>query len=1518
MLANIEPFHWLPAYKVIICKKCRFACVANEVETHLSSRNHGIVATERRAIAASVQALPDIHRTQQDLDQFRYPDAACAENPLLQPAENDGLACNECPYVCRRVRWIQEHCRTTHGWANPRSRGRVRASDETKIPSVPWRAGVRCQRFFRTRVASGWFEIEREATAGQQAPPQQAARETGAQRIIQAAEQQRQRFRQAQRAKIEVADAKLEPSQWLPRVGWAVHLQGLDRHELIRSIEPVQDDEHALGRICQSVQRVAAKAQAQAMRNRSGLVVLFELNRKDGEKKKNKPFVSMMEVDTWARYVEVIRGIVCFAVRTQEWDDEARPPYRFTKQQGELFDELVDTAEALEGAGIVTDEDEARFDRICLDAVVSMADHAFKASEYESVLISALAVMGLKPEGGWFPATEYTPKYSAVMKIMRLFVVQQAAAEHEDEVRALQASSVDEEEAWQRSVGLVERVREKVLRFMVTSSHRTRPTPMGWIYDSKAYGMTIRSTTVAEGQVVWEGNRITVGKVRFTMDALCDMVHGLVDETREIMAGLICMPGRRHDEFPTIPWSSIEDDHSEARIGYSFVDDERTPWPVDGPRWLLRRVTSEAGLHAAWVGRANTGQGSNIFQTKTVGQYERQIEAFREHIWALMHITGGQPARGPEILGIRARNTADGGIRNIFIYEGMVSFVALYHKNFQSTERAKVIHRYVPRDVGSLVVWYLWLVLPFWQQVQGIVQDADEASPYLWAKNTVYRHDQAAAQKTAADDGIVNVPEAIQEARVDTVWDTDKVRRRFQQYTGRLMGTEIHIQAWRHIAIAIAHQYLSGLFRDEAGDEAGSGYESEEDDILDLQAGHSTHIAGMIYGLDIQRSHFGTATRRDQFRQASTRWHRLLGFGAAEGASRTGKRRMEEWEKGLEESRQRRFKRLRHTDVEGQLRQMMGGVSFRPGQEEVIQAIFRGCSPVVQIVGTGGGKSLSFMLPAYCSDADGVSIVIVPLVALREDMAARCGKHMIDAHVWNGSGTNRAASIVFVTPESASTRGFRDFVNRLRSRQQLDRVVVDECHMILDAGDSFRPQLRALGPTIAEWGVQRIFLTATLSPRDEPAFFHVAQVRADRVTIFRFPTTRTNIRYSVRDTGAGSIEQGVCNEVIGLLRQFTTGKIIVYGGTQKRVEALSATLRCPAYHADIADAAGKSEILQGWIKGGRVIVATNALGVGLDVADIRAVVHAGPPRKLRDYAQESGRGGRDGQASEAVVVYQGGQARHGEEADMAAFMQGSVCRRVVLDETMDGGVERTGCREEEEACDVCHRLRMDEEVDGSEGGVRGDEDEVAFQAAERQAAWAADEGMRLRRRMGEERETWKRQLETWGGSCVVCRVLRREDDGHRGDECPGMVTGLDAATPFGAAVRAKERAMKQALFRRQGMDEYSGCGKCGIPQGWCNRFEGIEGDEGRFRLRRGGYCQYGGVLVRTLAAMWVADAERVVAVIEEVMAEDGIEIERNTGFEEATIRYIKKRQKRAGIETNGLWRIFQRVVYREF
>ena len=147
------------------------------------------------------------------------------------------------------------------------------------------------------------------------------------------------------------------------------------------------------------------------------------------------------------------------------------------------------------------------------------------------------------------------------------------------------------------------------------------------------------------------------------------------------------------------------------------MDDERTKFAVDGQWWLYERVFKEQRLREQFIDESE-GTRSPKFKKDEAEAYQRHVDRFKELLLILMHICGGGLARGLEILGIRWKNTEQGGIRNIFIENGLVTFVTGYHKGYRSSNNIKIIHRYLPREIGELLVYYLWLVLPFHEKLQ--------------------------------------------------------------------------------------------------------------------------------------------------------------------------------------------------------------------------------------------------------------------------------------------------------------------------------------------------------------------------------------------------------------------------------------------------------------------------------------------------------------------------------------------------------------------------------------------------------------------------------------------------------------------------------------------------------------------------------------------------------------------------------------------------------------------------------
>ncbi|KAG6148290.1 hypothetical protein E4U37_007506 [Claviceps purpurea] len=846
--------------------------------------------------------------------------------------------------------------------------------------------------------------------------------------------------------------------------------------------EPAGDEETTLRQMCESLDRVMDSAKGLCRASKVGLSALFEINRREIGKKPAQPFTARMEEDSWTRYKNVWRKILCIWYRTQQQGDETRPPYRFNSEQQAIWDQFVLNARVRDGtlhrSATGTMLSDTSFDYLCLELIMTFLDHQIPEDDYQNAIISALAVLGIREDGGWHDPCEYTPILSAVVKVARMLAISWAYEHRQADIKKMMRErDMEECLAREKVKGMFKRVREMVRRFMtrVGDGRTAQPGPMDWILETRTYGMNIRFNTTAGGSIDWNDRRVQYKRIAFDMDQLTEMFYAVVEEAKNLLADLAMVSEDGIKKLPKIQWNEFEDDMSEDAVGHSFLRDRRnSTWLSKGKRWNVNQIRASKVLLHEWISTdQHQGQPYCPYRMKAIKDHGKKLDKFREKLWLLVHMLSGQPARATEILGIRHQNTSNGGTRNIFISKGEVCFVTAYHKNFQQTNQAKIIHRFLPRAVGELLVWYLWLVLPFWQDVQGMLKGADKPSAFLWGEEIASvsqtrrgeqhrrdmeecgdwptEHSPSVLSDDDDDDDDDNddndeefsihadrfaIPADGKNWFKEKKWTSDRVRRIMQQHSERLLGCKLNVSIWRHVAISIFNRYLGSKYLRHF-EQDGAEFEDEDgidDEASDLQAGHGTHVAGMIYARELQQGLGGTAMARERFREVSTKWHGFFDFHVRDAAQPGKKRKREPFESARDEARYHRLHELQQVNISGQLQQMMGrGTEFRGQQSSVIRAVIAGDTPIVQITSTGGGKSLSFMLPAYCSP-HGTTIVIVPLVALQQDLFERCIKLKITAIIWKSGHSNPPASVVFVTPVSAVAKGFEDFVRRFSAQ----------------------------------------------------------------------------------------------------------------------------------------------------------------------------------------------------------------------------------------------------------------------------------------------------------------------------------------------------------------------------------------------------------------------------------------------------------------------------------------------------
>lgn len=1216
--------------------------------------------------------------------------------------------------------------------------------------------------------------------------------------------------------------------------------------------------------------------------------------------------------------------MLMFFWRTQQAHAWKSPEYRFTKRQREAWEALVKAAmvaeeeeelgadsdeemtddadsavgemeeEPAEGVGTIGEpETLSSIEKMCLAFCIALLNQSITRKEYDSPMVCALAVLGVK-EDGWKGAEQYPPILSAVIKVARFMIVQQALESSEPfEEDSDSAYGSDGESTQQptRPKGCLQHVQQMMDKFMVRGSH----SPMQWMLDLRTYGLKIHYNTTSRGHVEWVGqDELLYKELQFTMAQFRSMVHGLREETRRLlMEDLLFSNSQPADPVPSIPWGNLRDNPTDERPGWNFLKDQRTRLPVDGERWLSERVGQNARIRDQFM-KPGTRSGVNQQEVK---RYMDRVVAFREKLIVLIHIAGGQPARGPEIMSIRHSNTPKGGHRNIFIEDGQVVFVTRYHKGYAVSGDVKIIHRYLPREVGELVVYYMWLVLPFQQRMEAMVWEKEAISSHMWPADPSGRK-----------------------------WTTDRLREALKRETSIGLSQALTIAAYREIAIGISRRFLRGstAFQPEEGDENEAWNEEKMAGLVaDLQAGHTAHVAGLIYARGIMEQAGAVADRRRQFRMSSTDWHRFLGFPPdVKDEEGCRKRKRAPFESEADEARIDRWGRLRKMDAAEQLRRMAGErATFRSVQKDAIEAIVGGESPVVAVMPTGAGKSMLFMLPAW-AEQGGTTIVVVPLIALRGDMKRRCEKLGISCAAWDSRRPPDAAAVVLVTPESAVTEAFATFVNRLRATRQLDRIVIDECHVVLNRRYTFRKQMQQLGKLVAA-ETQMVLLTATLPPSEEDELFRRMHFNPDQVKMFRAETARTNVAYRVIKVGRVAKKQEVEEMVLGVVRQklrrYKKGKVVIYGNSVRKVQALAQRLGCHAYYHD---AVGKASMLEDFMSGrGRVIVATSALGMGVDIPDIRCIVHIDWPFSVLDYAQESGRAGRDGARSEAVMIVQEGAQRaaegereereHGLVRALVGEGEAATCRRVVLGGYLDSReVERVGCEEGEEKCDVCRGAQeeTDEEMGeeeseagSSDGGEMG---AVEAGGAERQRETEREEVQRAFRQQEQTRrgprqrlmqvqqeayasmEWLRRQLARWANRCGICEAASNGQSAHDVRRC----------------WRAESQQVKEMIEKVEQeiqFERFSGCFWCGVPQDICNRWE--ENGRGGYQRAAGGDCQYHGVLIGSLMGISYGSNHAIREHWVQRLVAQGVD-----GSMEGLIRYFGSKQPFDFVESNHL------------
>ena len=338
------------------------------------------------------------------------------------------------------------------------------------------------------------------------------------------------------------------------------------------------------------------------------------------------------------------------------------------------------------------------------------------------------------------------------------------------------------------------------------------------------------------------------------------------------------------------------------------------------------------------------------------------------------------------------------------------------------------------------------------------------------------------------------------------------------------------------------------------------------------------------------------------------------------------------------------------------LKEYWGYDAFRPKQEEIVNAALEE-RDVLAILPTGGGKSVCFQVPGMMRD--GIAIVVTPLIALMKDQVQNLTDRGIRALCINAGMGRREVDnalnnalygdfkFLYVSPERLGTRLFQSYVQEMN----VSYIVVDEAHCISQWGYDFRPDYLQIGKLRELVEAPVIALTATATP--QVAEDIMARLGFKQKCLIKSGFERPNLSYIVRQ----------CDDKLGQLLNICTGVDgtgIVYVRSRKKTEELAAFLTSNGisasfYHAGLGQQSRTDRQEQWKSDKIRVMVCTNAFGMGIDKPDVRFVVHFDVPDSPEAYFQEAGRGGRDGKRSFAVMLWNNTDVRRLRQLETVSF-----------------------------------------------------------------------------------------------------------------------------------------------------------------------------------------------------------------------------------------------------------------------
>ena len=371
---------------------------------------------------------------------------------------------------------------------------------------------------------------------------------------------------------------------------------------------------------------------------------------------------------------------------------------------------------------------------------------------------------------------------------------------------------------------------------------KNRPTPFARILQLRAWGRRIRNCTTSIGIIRWadDGNSLHCKNLYLEIPAFQRFLRDQLDSMAQVIQALCLLGKDQVHQLPSIDLARLEDNPAETKPGWSFLKEPKNELQ-QYTKWLLHRVTGEKELDHRFLKPYDATRfpdpnnpPQRAWKADEVKEYLKRHQLFLMRFALLTQILSGQPARGTELFSLRFQNTLEGGPRNVYIEEGMVTFITTYSKGYHIKGDLNIINRFLPQELGLYFVQYLAFIRPFVQQIHQVVYNNLYNDSHIWVNG-----------------------------------NTAQLSTFFARQTLQNLGdsSRITVQSWRHLAIAISRQFLP------TGEYFHNDKEQQSQRDLDGQAIHDSLTAAAEYARLTHEAPGQIRPFRERYRKISQLWH---------------------------------------------------------------------------------------------------------------------------------------------------------------------------------------------------------------------------------------------------------------------------------------------------------------------------------------------------------------------------------------------------------------------------------------------------------------------------------------------------------------------------------------------------------------------------------------------------------------------------------------------------------------------